>query len=100
MTPNTNRQGTSFSEPTKLAVWAKGTIVPGYDSTRFRKDTCGAWMEYSQHGNRQHSRGWECDHIVAKANGGSDELANLQPLQWENNAHKADNMSWSCKRAA
>lgn len=30
------------------------------------------------------------------ANGGSDNITNLQPLYWENNAKKSDNLNWSC----
>jgi 5-methylcytosine-specific restriction endonuclease McrA len=44
------------------------------------------WEHYGQ----QTSFGWEVDHIRAVANGGSDDLDNLQPLQWENNRKKGD----------
>ena len=29
--------------------------------------------------------GWEIDHIKPKKDGGSDDLSNLRPLQWEAN---------------
>jgi len=42
--------------------------------------------------------GWEIDHKKPVANGGTDDLDNLQPLQWENNRHKGDNWpNWDCK---
>ena len=97
-TPNTNRQDRSFDEATKQAVWQKGQIVHGYDANQFRKDRCGAWMEYKEHGNVNSPRGCEIDHDRPKAAGGGDELSNLQPLNWENNRHKGDNYpNWTCK---
>jgi hypothetical protein len=72
------------------AVWQKGTTVPGYDSSTYRKDACGAWMEWSQYGNRDSVYGWEVDHVTPVSSGGSDDLSNLRPLQWENNAAKSD----------
>lgn len=97
-THNTNKEGRSFDEATKQAVWQKGQAVTGYDANQFRKDTCGAWMEYKEHGNVNSPRGWEIDHVRPKAAGGGDELSNLQPLNWENNRHKGDNYpNWTCK---
>ena len=34
-----------------LQVWNKGQAVPGYDSSKYRKDQCGAWMTFSEYGN-------------------------------------------------
>jgi len=45
--------------------------------------------------------GWEIDHIIPLAKGGSDALSNLQPLMWENNRQKSDNYpNWRCNIAA
>lgn len=74
----------------KSAVWNKGTPVDGNDPNIYRKDQCGAWMKWADHGNRNSQYGWEIDHITPKANGGSDALSNLRPLQWGNNASKSD----------
>lgn len=88
---NTDRNGSSFSEETKLAVWNKAQIVTGTDSTKRRKDRCGAWINWDQHGNTaENGNGWEIDHIKPVAKDGGDELSNLQPLQWQNNRRKAD----------
>ena len=42
----------AFSDEDKLAVWQKGKEVSGYDSTMWRQDDCGAWINYEEYGNR------------------------------------------------
>ena len=79
-------------------VWDKGTIVDGYDSNTYRKDACGAWMQRDKYGDRESSLGWEIDHIypesrLLKENVDKrqiDDISNLRPLNWQNNASKGD----------
>lgn len=92
---NTRLNGSTFDESTIEAVWKKGEIEPQYPS--YRKDQCGASMQRAKYGKTE-MWGWEIDHIKPVALGGTDDLSNLQPLQWENNRHKGDDYpKWSCK---
>ena len=61
-----------------------------------RYDKCDNPIKYSEHGNRESANGWEIDHIDPVSNGGTDDLSNLQPLFWRNNASKSEDLDWTC----
>ena len=97
----TRASGAPFDTAVIQAVWEKAVIVPGIDPAKIRRDACGAWIERHQYeitvGN---GTGWEIDHIRPVAQGGTEDLGNLQALQWENNRRKGDQYpDWECARA-
>lgn len=92
---NTTINGYTFGSLIVESVWNKAKILPGY--TNYRIDICGAIIKREDYGKTT-QYGWEIDHIIPVALGGTDNIRNLQPLQWENNRFKSDNYpNWSCK---
>ena len=94
--PNTDLNGKPFARTTVDAVWKKGRAIEQYDPNTWRYDMCGQPMRYSEYGKTDSDHCWEVDHIKPMSKGGSDDLSNLQPLQWENNRRKGDTFPWSC----
>ncbi len=88
---NTSQNGYKWSRCMIDKVWEKGHIIVGIDPSEYRKDVCGAIIEYNRYESVNHKYGWEIDHIIPVVEYGTDDLVNLQPLQWKNNMHKANN---------
>ena len=95
---NTDISGNSWSEEVIIHVWIKGEVIPRRRSSDWRRDICGVYMKFSEFGNRDSICGWEIDHIIPVVHGGLDDISNLQPLHWENNANKGDQLDWDCPR--
>jgi 5-methylcytosine-specific restriction endonuclease McrA len=53
-------------------------------------------MKFDDYGITDSKHGWEVDHIIPVSKGGTDDLSNLQPLQWDNNRKKGDTYPWNC----
>ena len=74
----------SWTESDIEAVWSQAQVVDRINPRKWRKDACGAWISRDHFGDRNSHFGWEIGRIVPEASGGTDDLANLRPLQWRN----------------
>lgn len=69
-----------------VSVWIRGRPIPGWDPAHWRHDDYGHVIKFDQYGDRSAEFGWERDHIVPRALGGSDHPSNLRPLHCKRNS--------------
>jgi 5-methylcytosine-specific restriction endonuclease McrA len=80
----------AFSQEMIDKVWGKGSIPANDKGDQWRKDQCGAWIQYEKYGDRDSDYGWEIDHITPESKEGASTLGNLRPLHWRNNVGKSN----------
>jgi hypothetical protein len=85
---NRDASGKPFDERIVEAVWSKAPI--SREHPPLRVDVYGALIWRAGYGNTNTKLGWEIGHKTPPIRGGTDELDNLQPLQWENNRHNGN----------
>ena len=77
----------AYSKEILDKIWEKGIVIRGKNPDKYRKDINGNVM-YRQSYGKFSEMGWNVDHKKAKANGGSDSLRNLQPMNSRANSSK------------
>lgn len=77
----------AYSKEELDKIWDKGAIIKGKNPNQYRKDVNGNVMYRPSYG-KYSKMGWNVDHKKAKANGGSDSLRNLQPMNSRANSSK------------
>lgn len=80
----------NVSEKTLDEIWQKnGSLVDGYSPDKWRKDFAGAWIQRDQFGLSS-EYGWDICHLVPASAGGTNDIDNLYPIQWENHRRKSN----------
>ena len=70
-------------------LWTDEELNIIFDRTSGHCWFCKHPLKWSHYGDRSFAMGWEVDHRVAVANGGTDDISNLIPACWTCNNAKA-----------
>lgn len=68
----------------KEAVWDKAKPIRGMDPDTHRQDPYGNQMYYHSYG-KDTEQGWSLDHIRPSSRGGSNDIINLQAMNFATN---------------
>jgi hypothetical protein len=79
---NTDVSGRPFPPALIQAVWEKAAASP--EHAPLRLDAFGSLIWREAFGNSSSKLGWEIHHRIPVEQGGDDDLANLEAVQWEN----------------
>ena len=75
----------------KDRVWDAAKVIPGKDPDLYREDPYGNPVWWDLYG-KEEKEGWEVDHIVPRQSGGTNNLNNLQVLQYDLNRKLAESV--------
>ena len=79
----------NFSKERLDQIWNKGRTIRGKDPDLYRADKFGNTMYRHSYGLYS-PMGWNVDHSKPQAEGGTDHLNNLQPMNSRANNSKND----------
>lgn len=79
----------NFSQDRLDQIWDKGTVIPGKNPDLYRADKFGNTMYKPSYGLYS-PMGWNVDHSKPQAEGGTNHLNNLQPMNSRANCSKSD----------
>ncbi len=74
-----------FRKDTVDKVWEKGRATADQDPTVWRKDECGAWINYDHYGSDESEFGWRVLNVAA---GNSKVRDKLRPFHRENDFNR------------
>ena len=79
----------TFLQKQRKLVWEKAGVLENENPNFWRIDPCGACINWYEFGKRS-KYGWNIDHILPRAKGGTDVILNFCVMHWKNNQSKAD----------
>ena len=85
-----------MNQKLRRALWQSAAIVNDYryNPSLWRQDALGRLIYWFAYGDRSHPNGWDVGYIVSKADGGCDELSNLQVEHFDTSVQKEQMRAW------